>query len=294
MKGSVQRLLIRNDNDRILVDTKYKLNVTQIKALGFGDNMSLKVTTMKCLRTKGIDDECKVPSVRCSVNEHKLDNNIWRSKQKIFELAYCNPWEWFVTFTIDKSKFNRTDLKKYYKYFTQFIRDYSKKHAIKIKYLLIPELHADGESWHIHGLMCGLPQELLHRFVIGDIMSDYIAKKVAKGDAVYNWIEYQSKFGFCCIEPVKAHERVCCYITKYINKSLYSCVTELNANLYYRSKGLKTATVLKQGTFVGELQPDFEGEYCKVKTMPYTEENLSYLLENTVSDTELQYYEVDI
>lgn len=285
-------MLVKHYSNRELIDTKYHYDVTTVKELGFGDKKSLKVTTLRCLRSKGIEDE-RAYSPRCSVNEQKLDNNIWRSKQKIFELACCNPWEWFVTFTIDKSKFNRTDLKKYYKHFSQFLRDYSRKHSVKIKYLLIPELHADGESWHIHGLMDGLPRELLHRFVIGDTMSDYIAKKVANGSAVYNWLEYQSKFGFCCIEPVLSHERVCCYITKYIKKELYNSVTELNANLYYRSRGLQTAKVLKQGTFKGELVPDWEGEFCKVKTLPYTEENLAYLLENTVSYLEHEVFDYD-
>lgn len=285
-------LLVKHHSARRLVDTKYRFNVTTVKEIGYGDCKSLKVTTVRCLRTKGIEEEKKY-SARCSVNEQKLDNNVWRSKQKIFELAFCNPWEWFVTFTIDKSKFNRTDLKKYYKHFTQFIRDYCKKHSIKIKYLLTPELHSDGESWHLHGLMYGLPQELLHRFVIGDVMSDYIAKKVANGACVYNWREYQSKFGFCCIEPVTSHQRVSCYITKYINKDLYRSVTELNANLYYRSQGLQTAKVLKQGTFTGDYTPDWEGEFCKTKTLPYTEENLSYLLDNTVNYTPDEVYDYD-
>lgn len=277
---------IKHPFQRQLVEAKYRFNVTTIKEFGLGENKSLRVSTLRCIRSKGIEEE-KKHSVRCSVNEQKLNNNLWRSQQKIFELAYCNSWEWFVTFTIDKSKYTRSDLKIYYKHFSQFLRDFSKKHSIKIKYLLIPELHKDGESWHLHGLMSGLPLELLHRFVFGDVMSAYIADKVSRGESVYNWIEYQSKFGFCCIEPVVSHPRVCCYITKYINKDLCRSVTELNANLYYRSHGLQTAKVLKQGTFIGNYSPDWEGEYCKGKTFPYTEKNLSYLLENTITQNEV-------
>lgn len=98
-----------------------------------------------------------------ATNEQKLENNLSRSRNKVFEYAYCNDWEYFVTMTLDKEKFDRYDLKAWKKSLTQWIRDYRKKYGCKIQYLLIPERHKDG-AWHIHGLLSGLPADRLSVF----------------------------------------------------------------------------------------------------------------------------------
>lgn len=43
-------------------------------------------------------------------NEEKLENSLSRSRNKVFEYAYCNDWEYFVTMTLDKTKYDRYDL----------------------------------------------------------------------------------------------------------------------------------------------------------------------------------------
>ena len=96
------------------------------------------------------------------VHSEKLEESIIRTRSRIYELAICNEWDFFVTLTLDKSKYDRMDLKKYRKDLAQFIRDYNKKYKINIKYLLIPEMHKDG-AWHMHGLIIGLPIEHLEK-----------------------------------------------------------------------------------------------------------------------------------
>ena len=44
--------------------------------------------------------------------DKKLDSSISRTKRVILEKALCNPWEWFCTFTISESKYNRKDLRE--------------------------------------------------------------------------------------------------------------------------------------------------------------------------------------
>ena len=97
---------------------------------------------------------------------------------KFFELAYCNPWNWFFTGTLDPNKFSRDDLERFHSALTQWLRDYNKKHSLSIKYLLIPEKHQDGSSWHMHGFLMGLPEEHLHRFQLGERFGAGIAKKL--------------------------------------------------------------------------------------------------------------------
>lgn len=255
----------------------YKYNQTIVKKLGDGEKAKLKITTMNVLRTSGLDVPNDKKAVRCSANDKKLSNNITRARTHIYELAVCNPWEYFATFTIDSKKFDREDLEKYHKSFVIFLRNYNKKHNIKISFLLIPELHFDGKSWHMHGLLNGLPKEHLHQFAIGDTMGKQVAEKVKNGETVFKWQAYENKFGWCVLEPIKNQEAVCKYIVKYINKDLERSVTGLNAHLYYHSRGLKEAKTLLRGTLGIQLNYDYQGEYCSVLTLPFSEEYLNYI-----------------
>lgn len=267
-----------------LQDRKYKYNQTILKVFGSGENKRIKLITMNVLRTQGIEDDSEKHPERGSVNECKLDENITRTKSKIFELAFCNPWEWFFTATLDKNKYDRTDLKKWHKDLTQWIRDYNKKHNLSIKFLLIPELHSDGVSWHMHGFLYDLPVEHLTQFKIGDKMGKALAEKVKKGDIVYNWEPYMFKFGFCDLEPIRNPEAVSKYITKYINKNLATSVTELNAHQYYHSRGLKVAEVKKIGTMTMavDIAPDYFNEYCSVYWLPYDDELLQNIADSII------------
>lgn len=226
---------------------------------------------MACVRNSGIEDE-KLAGIRGTVNDEKTEPSISRARSKIYELASCNDWDYFATLTIDGKKYDRADLDGFHKIFTQFLRNYGKKFETKIDFLFVPELHSDGKSWHLHGFIKGIPFEQLERFKIGDKMGKYIAEKVGKGDTVYNWPAYAKKFGFCDLEPIVNSEACARYITKYINKALASSVKEMNAHLYYRSKGLKSAELLKKGLLIEEVQPDYVGEYCAVAVFPYSQE----------------------
>lgn len=81
------------------------------------------------------------------------------------------------TGTLDPQKYDRTNLDKFHKDLTQWLRDYGKQHKVKIKFLLVPEQHSDGISWHIHGFLHGLPEEHLKQFVVGDVMGKGLAEK---------------------------------------------------------------------------------------------------------------------
>ena len=265
-----------------LKDVKYKHNQSIVKVFGYGDNRKIKVITMKTLRNAGVEDENDKNYNRCSVNDEKLDDNITRAKSKIFELAFCNIWDFFITITIDPAKYERSNLDKFHKDLTQWFRDYKKKYGFKIDFLLIPELHKDGKSWHMHGFIKGVPIEHLQLFQIGDVMGKALAEKVKNGDTVYNWKEYQNKFGFCDLEPIRNAEAVSKYITRYINKDLANSVKELNAHLYYHSRGLKTAETKKKGTMTIDIAPDFVGDYCTVSWFDYDDNILQELVDSFI------------
>lgn len=258
-------------------DTKYKYNQTLLKVFGTGENKKIKLITMNALRTSGIEDENEFRAERGTVNDSKLADNILRAKSRIFELAFCNPWDWFFTGTLNPNLQDRTDLNLFHKQLTQWIRNYNRRYSVRIKFLFIPELHEDGKSWHIHGFLYGLPTEHLKLFQIGDKMGKSLAEKVKNGDDVYNWSAYSKRFGFCDLEPIRNHEAVSKYITKYINKNLATSVTELNAHQYYHSRGLKVADTVKKGVFHGDIPVTYTNDYCSVAWLDYSEELLEQL-----------------
>lgn len=185
-----------------------------------------------------IDTAGDVVEADAEGNVCKLTKNIYRARSTIYELAYCNSWDWFFTGTIDGGKFDRSDLSGYRDKLTHMIRDYNRRKGTCIKYLIVPELHADYKNWHVHGFLQGLPVDHLHRFVIGDQMSAYIAKKVRKGQEVYSWEKYQKVFGWCDLEPIASHDGACKYVTKYISKALEKTVSDLGKHMFYASLGL--------------------------------------------------------
>ena len=118
-------------------------------------------------------------------------------------------------------------------------------------------------------------------------MGKALADKVSKGDIVYNWLAYQNKFGFCDLEPIRNAEAVSKYITKYINKNLATSVKELNAHLYYHSRGLQMAQTIKKGTMFADIVPTYTNDYCSVAWLDYSDELLAELQQSFI---DIDYY----
>lgn len=241
---------------------KFEYNITTVRSF----NGRLKLVRHNALRTKGIEDVDQ-HTRKGSVSDVKSDNNISRAKNRVFELALCNPWNIFLTFTLDPKKYNRNDLGKFRKDLSQFVRDYNKKYGLAIKYLLIPEEHKKG-GWHMHGFLMGLPDEHLRLFTLSEKLPKYIREKLKNGQAVYEWEPYRKKFGFCDLEMVKDQFAVSAYVTKYITKDLDRTVKESGAHLYYCSQGLARSVVVFKGKANDGLVYDYESDYNSVKWLP--------------------------
>lgn len=82
--------------------------------------------------------------------------SVSRTKSKIYSIARSNDWEYFFTLTLDPRKIDRKDYNIISKKLVQWFHDVKKYKAPDLKYLLIPELHKDGVSYHFHGLMSNL------------------------------------------------------------------------------------------------------------------------------------------
>lgn len=240
-----------------LKSAPYVYNLSILKQVG--DNF--KITQMNCVRAQGVELD-DVPA-KGTVNQDKLANNIVRARSTVREYGLCNPWEYFLTLTINQAFLDRYDLPQLRRVLSQWVRDYRKKYGCDVKYLFIPEQHSDG-AWHLHGFIMGLPASHLQPFTLQEHLPLYIRNKLQQGQQVYNWPAYAQRFGYVTIEPIRDQERAVSYITKYVTKDLDRSVSELGAHLFYASQGLQKAQELKRGTLAYIIRTDFENDYCKL------------------------------
>ena len=219
-----------------------------------------KITYCKLpIKRAGFEDKANFKRSR-DVNDSKLSNNVIRARTRVFDLAICNDFEYFITLTINKEKLDRYELKEYIKKLGQFIRDYRKKYEVDIQYLLIPEKHKNG-AWHMHGLIKGIPREHL-----------YINE-----NGYLDWENYKKRFGWCSIDKIKNKEAISKYITKYVRKSFDTDrgITEKESKLYYSSRGLERPQKKKEGTLsryqLEKIPFSFDNEYVKTAFLTATQ-----------------------
>lgn len=172
-------------------------------------------------------------------HENKLDSSISRTKKIVLEVALCNQWEYFCTFTLSKDKHDRHNLIAWRETFFQWLRDQRKK-GLDIKYLLVPERHKDG-AWHMHGLFSGIGTELV-TFKEEQKNGLKVPKKLIDG-GFYDWPAYRKKFGFCSFAHVRNSVAVSFYTLKYITKDVAESSQKVGLHLYYASRGLNRSSV---------------------------------------------------
>lgn len=201
----------------------------------------------------------------------RFKNSISRARNRIFELAMCNEFTHFCTFTQDKEKRDRFDLSEFRKDFAMLVRNINRDRPEdeKIKYLLIPEQHKDG-AWHMHGLLMGLKDKDLRRFTLSERIPKAIKDQIRNGDPVYDWTRYRRAFGYFTCTQIKEKNACSKYITKYVTKDLESSPRKNGEHLFFASHGLKGKKCLVH--FSDEpcalTQWDFENQYIKVAEFP--------------------------
>ena len=181
--------------------------------------------------------------------KERLPESISRSRREFLRIAINNPWEYFATLTLDKAKYDRFDLPKWRTDLSQWVRNYRRRFGCDIKYIFVPERHADG-AWHIHGLVSGVPADHLEKFVAG-----VHPQRLIDGD-YQNWPRYAKKFGYISLGKVRSNTAAAVYASKYITKTIGQEFPS-GAHCYYASQGLNRGALLLRG----QLRPQ-EGEVC--------------------------------
>lgn len=231
---------------------------------------TFKLKTLK----QALRDCDRVKKAEQARKNARLDNNISRTRARIFELAACNEFQYFCTFTQDQTKRDRFDLTEFRKDFAQLVRNINRGRADsdKIKYLLIPEKHKKG-GWHMHGLLKGLTEKDLQAFKLSENIPKRLKDTIRSGTPVYDWTRYRRAFGYFTCTEIDSGEAVARYITKYISKDLQSGVIEAGQHLFFASQGLKSREVITSLNY--EPCPitewDYENDYIKCKEIKLDE-----------------------
>lgn len=162
-----------------------------------------------------------------------------RTKQKIYSIARSNSWDWFITLTFDQKEFDNSNYDLVVEYVGKWIDRVKHTYCKGLKYLLIPELHADGKHWHIHGLFAD----------IGSLnMVDSGIKH--HGMNVYNMIDWP--YGFSTATRVQDCKRVSSYVTKYITKQSSERIA--NRKKYWSSRNLEKPTRTEMNLTADEIE----------------------------------------
>lgn len=74
-----------------------------------------------------------------------------RAKAAVRDIARCNRFDFFFTWTLDAAKISRYDPEEVLKKVMTFLKNASYRKGFR--YVLVPELHKDG-AIHFHGLCC--------------------------------------------------------------------------------------------------------------------------------------------
>lgn len=197
----------------------------------------------------------------------RLSNNIARARSRVRELALCNDWQFFVTLTLDKEKYDRYNLKAFQNDLTQWVRNQRRLKGCSFEYLFIPEQHKDG-AWHIHGLVSGLSDTNYREFSLDEVLPEKIRAVLKKGEKIFELPQLSKKFGWTTATPIKNAEACANYVVKYISKDAEATATAMAAgdHLYYASRGLRGKELLYSGPVAdaSAIPWAFENEYCKI------------------------------
>lgn len=179
--------------------------------LGFKDHT--KPLPVKKKREKGSEQRERTDSLK-------------RARDKIFEMALANDWEYMITLTLNKEEIDRNDPKVVVKKIGTWLHNRAQRQGLK--YVVVPELHEKG-GIHLHGLVAG-DVKLKHS---GTYKIDGSKKPVRESTLkkkgltvnsegvrdIYNIEDFA--YGFTTAAKLDGNkEAVATYMTKYITKDL--------------------------------------------------------------------------
>lgn len=173
----------------------------------------------------------------------KERDNYNRAKNKIYDIARCNYWDWFVTFTFSSDYVDRYDYSKCKNKISKWFNNLRSKGVCPdMKYLVVPEQHKDG-AWHFHGLFANCD----------NLCFNDSGKRDRRGRIIYNVGRY--KWGFTTATRVSDTKKASGYLCKYISKELVAATKGMKR--YWYSQNCDLPVVVSEIVEVGVM------EYCR-------------------------------
>lgn len=209
-----------------------------IKIDDYGNDL-IKITHYeKPIKTNHKQNPPKHSVRTLSAIEHSKKTSLSRAKQKVYDYAMSNEWDWFLTITFSPEFVDRQNYVEVSKKLKYWIDETRRKNN-EFKYIAIPEYHSDSVSFHFHILCSGI-----------DIacFSDS-GRTTDKGLKIYNVNTY--KWGFTTATQIQDSKRATNYITKYFTKDM-GIKTE-GLKRYWVSRNLNVPTVTKLLDDVGTV-----------------------------------------
>lgn len=194
-----------------------------------------------------------------------------RTISNVYGLSRSNKWEWFFTLTFNPLKVDRTNYTECSKKLSTWLENMRRRYSPDMVYLLVPELHKDGKSFHFHGLFSN----------IGNMPLFDSGKRDKQGRIIYNIGSYYEngtlkyakgafRLGFTTVTAVDDTAKASSYLCKYITKDL--CSVTFNKRRYWASKNINRAkedVYLVEDTFLSRLQRLGEIDYLKTVENAY-------------------------
>lgn len=156
------------------------------------------------------------PPGQAKDQERSLESSQQRAKARVRDIALCNPFEYFFTWTIAPNLLDRYAPEAIYHKARTFLSNAVRRK--EFSYLIVPEYHEkkpseDKPAIHLHGL-CTLGRVRIER------ARDKRGRRMTddEGRPVYNMLDW--KYGFShCVPLDENRERTANYIAKYITKN---------------------------------------------------------------------------
>ena len=227
--------------------------------------------------------------------KHCQQQSLSVTKRKIYDYARAIAWDYFVTFTFDRTKIDSSDYDLVTKKTTQFLNRIRKKFCEDMVYLVVPELHKDGLHYHLHALfknVDGLNFEHSGKVCCpGEISARGYCdvNKYPEGNPIYNITNW--RWGFSTATKVVSYEKVSHYITKYISKDLI--IHTANKKRYWHSRNIRLEQE-KCNIDLDQLLFTQEISYMKSINIPVASQQISYIeLEGHIENMQDLVYTVE-
>lgn len=194
-----------------------------------------KIILNKYQREKGFEEITKKNNINDIDEVQRI--SLSRTKRNIKEIALCNNFEYFATWTVDATKCDRYNLELSETKMRKLCKKI-KRNNKNFKYIFISEKHKDG-AFHFHGLVKNIDLYINNNGYYSNVIFD--------------------ELGYNSFSKIIDYNKTCNYITKYITKD---CIKNLHNQIYFCSKGLKKAEKYEIPPL--ELNWKFENDFCKI------------------------------